>query len=238
MTKVLLQDNFIKNNIIIKILNKRFSLQTLSTSNKYTVTCHVNLESKFPTPPTDSAETKETRRHKADWPSFVAVVTSRSLTLTSLQYAKMSDNRFDSLTGSLWTWIAHYTPETQLQVMHQRHHRSPCRTKFMQVVSARKVMLTVFQDGKSILLVDFLPRSAMVNAELYSATLKKLQRDIQNKRRGILSAASMLIHLNTRPHTTNATKISCRIFLVGFDHLPYFARKCLIIHLTVSVSAN
>ena len=49
-----------------------------------------------------------------------------------------------------------------------------------------KVMCTVFWDRRSIFLVDFLIRGEKVDAERYCGPLKKLQRAIQNKRRGIL----------------------------------------------------
>ena len=41
-------------------------------------------------------------------------------------------------------WVAHITPETKRQSKHWRYNGSPLKTKFKPVMSARKVMCTVF----------------------------------------------------------------------------------------------
>ena len=60
---------------------------------------------------------------------------------------------------------------------------------------------TVFWDRKGILLVEFLPPGATINSEVYCETIKKLQRSIQNKRRGRLTRGVVLLHDNARPYT-------------------------------------
>ena len=60
-------------------------------------------------------------------------------------------------------WFAYITPETKQQSMHWRHSGSPCKMKFKQILSARKVMCTLF---RGILLVDFLTRGEAVTVEL------------------------------------------------------------------------
>ncbi|KAJ4445240.1 hypothetical protein ANN_07041 [Periplaneta americana] len=120
------------------------------------------------------------------------------------------------------TWISHFTPETKQQSMHWRHSGSPVRTKFKQTLSVRKVMCTVFWDRKGILLIDFLPRGEIVNADRYCETLRKLRRAIQNKRRGMLTAVVVLLHDNARPHTARRTAAVLTEFgWALFHHPPY-----------------
>ena len=78
---------------------------------------------------------------------------------------------------------------------------SPCKTKFKQTLSARRVMCMVFWDRRGILLVNFLTRGEKVNTERYCESLQKLRRTIQNKRRVMLSAGVVFLHDNARPHT-------------------------------------
>jgi hypothetical protein len=72
--------------------------------------------------------------------------------------------------------------------------------KFKQTLSARKLLATVFWDTKGVLLVDFMPQGTTITSEVYCETLKKLQRAIQNKRRGMLTSGVVLLHDNMRPH--------------------------------------
>jgi hypothetical protein len=54
------------------------------------------------------------------------------------------------------------------------------------------------------------------------ATLKKLHRAIQNKRRGMLSRGNVMIHDNARPRTASATQNLITTFgWEQFDHPPY-----------------
>ncbi|GFX84980.1 HTH_48 domain-containing protein [Trichonephila clavipes] len=83
------------------------------------------------------------------------------------------------------------------------HSSSPEKVKIKQTISAQKIM---FWDRKGVLLVEFLTRSDTINAAAYCATLQKLRRAIQIKRRGMLSAGVVLLHDNARPHTANRTQ--------------------------------
>ncbi|GFT25039.1 uncharacterized protein TNCV_179531 [Trichonephila clavipes] len=83
-------------------------------------------------------------------------------------------------------------------------------------------MCMKYCDRKSILLIDFLPRSETVNADRYCETLRKLRRAIQNKRRGMLTADVMLLHDYVRPHTARRTAAVLTVFgWELFDHPPY-----------------
>jgi len=83
-------------------------------------------------------------------------------------------------------------------------------------------MATVFWDRKGILLIDFLKRELTINANAYCETVRKLRRAIQNKRRGMLSSETVLLHDNVRPHTAARTAQLLQQFRWEvFDHPPY-----------------
>jgi len=108
--------------------------------------------------------------------------------------------------------------------MEWRHSQSPKKPrKFKQTASARKLMATVFWDRQGVLLVDFMPRNTTINAEAYCATLRRLRKAIQNRRRGKLSRGIVLIHDNARPHTARLTQTLLRdeFHWDTFDHPPY-----------------
>ena len=53
---------------------------------------------------------------------------------------------------------------------------------------------------------NFLPQGTTINSAVYCETLRKLQRAIQNKRRGMLNATILLLHNKTRPHSAAQTQ--------------------------------
>ena len=119
------------------------------------------------------------------------------------------------------TWVSYATPESKQQSMEWRHTSSPTKTKFKQTPSTRKIMCTVFWDGKGVLLVEFLPQGSTFNAGVSCDTLKKLRRTIQNKRRGMLSRGVVMIHDNALAHTAAATQNLIAFDWEQVDHLPY-----------------
>ncbi|GBO16096.1 hypothetical protein AVEN_260423-1 [Araneus ventricosus] len=65
-------------------------------------------------------------------------------------------------------------------------------------------------------------RGTTINSEVYCRTLKKLKKDIQNKRRGLLSSGVMLLHDNARPHIAVRSGEVLRKFKWDvFQHPPY-----------------
>ena len=67
-------------------------------------------------------------------------------------------------------------------------------------------MCTIFWDRQGVLLVEFLPQGTTINSAVYCETLKKLRHAIQNKRRGMLSAAIHLLHDNAWLHSAAQTQ--------------------------------
>jgi len=83
-------------------------------------------------------------------------------------------------------------------------------------------MTTVFWNRKGVLLVEFMPKGYTINAEEYYNTQKKLRRNIQDRRKGMLSCGILLLHDKGRPHTewiTQELLTSFRWEIV--NHPPY-----------------
>jgi hypothetical protein len=65
------------------------------------------------------------------------------------------------------TWISHVTPENKQQSMKWQHSASPKTKKFKQMLSAGKMMCTVFWDRCDVLLIDFMTQGTTINADVY-----------------------------------------------------------------------
>ena len=90
------------------------------------------------------------------------------------------------------TWI-------KTEVLALAHTGWPKRKMFKQTFSTRKITCTLF-------LVEFLPQGTKINSAVYCETLKKLTGVIQNKRRWMLSATTLLLHYNFRPQSDAQTQ--------------------------------
>ncbi|GFT81558.1 histone-lysine N-methyltransferase SETMAR [Trichonephila clavipes] len=73
--------------------------------------------------------------------------------------------------------------------------------------SVGKVLLTVFFDVQSPLLVEFLKHRKSINSDMYCETLRRLSRSIKNKRPGLLTKGVVLFHDNARPHVSIVTQM-------------------------------
>ncbi|GFX95846.1 transposable element Tc1 transposase [Trichonephila clavipes] len=96
-------------------------------------------------------------------------------------------------------------------------HPLPSRAK-----PNKRIMATVFLDQRGVLLVDFMTQGTTINSGAYCATLRKLRRALQNKRRGMQSKGVLLLHDNAKPHTSRTTRNLIESFgLEVLDHAPY-----------------
>jgi hypothetical protein len=87
---------------------------------------------------------------------------------------------------------------------------------------ARKLMATVFWDGKVMLMVEIMQQGTTVTSHMYCETLKELRRAIQNKRHGMLTSVVVLLHDNAHLHRTAHTRALLEHFNWElFDHPPY-----------------
>lgn len=138
------------------------------------------------------------------------------------RYHKEGDQFLEKIVTGDETWVSHMTPESKRQSMEWRHTTSPVRVKAKRTISTRKVMATVFWDRHGVLLVEFMQQGTTINAAAYCATLTKLRRAIQNKRRGLLTSGVLLLHDNARPHSAIHTQNLIRSFgWEQIDHPPY-----------------
>ena len=100
------------------------------------------------------------------------------------------------------SWVHHYDPECKAQSMEYRHKPSPSPMKFKVVVSARKVMLTIFWDMEGVVHMEFLEQGQTVNSERYISTLRTLKLRLRRVRG---DKNSILQHDNTHPHASRQT---------------------------------
>jgi hypothetical protein len=86
--------------------------------------------------------------------------------------------------------------------------RFPCqKEKIKAMTSPGKVMATVFWDRHCVLLVDFSPRGATINAGFYHGTLTCLKEAVRRKRPGLPSQGVLLLHDSARPHIARTAVI-------------------------------
>ena len=79
------------------------------------------------------------------------------------------------------TWVNHFKLESEAKraSMEWRHTTSPRLKKFKSQQCAGKVVVIVFWDSVSVILVDFMSKGATINSDVYIDTLKTLKARIQ-----------------------------------------------------------
>ena len=120
------------------------------------------------------------------------------------------------------TWAHHFDPETKQQSMQWKHPTSPPVVKFRKVISANKVMVSVFWDSEGVLLTDYLEKGKTVTGVYYAGLIRKLREVTKEKRRGKLTQGVLLHHDNAPAHTSHvatATTHDCGFELLS--HPPY-----------------
>ncbi|GFU76148.1 mariner Mos1 transposase [Trichonephila clavipes] len=89
----------------------------------------------------------------------------------------------DSIVTGDETWVHYTTPETKEQSKQWKHPSSPRAKKFKQILSAGKIMASIFWDRRGVLLCEFMPRGTTINADRYCETLNKLRRNSEQEKR-------------------------------------------------------
>ncbi|UYV71760.1 hypothetical protein LAZ67_9000294 [Cordylochernes scorpioides] len=87
-------------------------------------------------------------------------------------------NRFVTMDE---TWAHHFTPESKQQSMQWRHSGSPPPKKAKTVSSAGKVMVSVFWDSESVLILDFLNKGQTITGDYYANLVKQIREAIKEK---------------------------------------------------------
>jgi len=81
------------------------------------------------------------------------------------------------------TWLYRYDPESKQQSTEWRHTGSPRPKKFRVQKSAGKVLASIFWHQNGILLIDYLPKGQIINAQYYASLLVQLKDILKGKRR-------------------------------------------------------
>ena len=116
-------------------------------------------------------------------------------------YREEGNNFLQQIVTSDETWIHHYEPESKRQSMQWKHPSSPVAKIFKtQLLSAGKLMLTVFWDSQGPILETYQERGTNVTSATYCDMLQReLKSTIRSKRRGKLSKEILLLHDNAHP---------------------------------------
>ena len=120
------------------------------------------------------------------------------------------------------TWLHHFDPESKVQSMAWKHVTSPPPRKFRVVVSARKVMVTVFWDADGIVLIDYLEHGSTIIGTYYADLIGKCRAALKEKRRGKLRRGVLFHQDNAPSHTSSQARTAIRN--AGFEllhHPPY-----------------
>jgi len=120
------------------------------------------------------------------------------------QYEAEGDSFLDRIITGDEKWCHHYEPESRRQSMEWRHVNSPSKNKFKTLLSAGKVMCTVFWDRKWVILLDFLEPGQTINSDRYISTLTKLKARI-SRVKPEKKTTFLLQHDNARPNTSLKT---------------------------------
>ncbi|XP_018346987.1 PREDICTED: histone-lysine N-methyltransferase SETMAR-like, partial [Trachymyrmex septentrionalis] len=100
------------------------------------------------------------------------------------------------------TWVHHFTPETKEQSKQWTEKGELASKKAKTVLSAGKVMASVFWDARGIIFIDYLQKGRTINGEYYANLLQRLGDEIKEKRPH-LAKKKVLFHQNNAPvHTS------------------------------------
>jgi len=117
------------------------------------------------------------------------------------------------------TWVHHHTPESKQQSKQWKRQGSPPPKKAKALLSAKKVMASVFWDCKGVIMVDYLAKGETISSAYYCTLLRRLREEIKSKRHGMLSKKVLLHQDNARVHTS--TQSLAEIHNCGFELLPH-----------------
>ena len=116
------------------------------------------------------------------------------------------------------SWCHHFEPESKRQSFPWKHPGSPPPKK----IKRRKGYANVLLWPNGPLLINFLQRGTLVNAQRFSQTLTILRQAIKSKGPGKLTRGVILLHDNAMPHTANTITALLHKFNWGvLGHPPF-----------------
>lgn len=117
------------------------------------------------------------------------------------------------------TWIHHYTPETKEQSKQWREKGESAPKKAKTVLSAGKVMATVFWDARGIIFIDYLEHGKTITGAYYVTLLDRLNNELKTKRPH-LQRKKILFHRDNAPAHKSLIAMG-KINELGYELLPH-----------------
>ncbi|XP_017486515.1 PREDICTED: histone-lysine N-methyltransferase SETMAR-like, partial [Rhagoletis zephyria] len=108
------------------------------------------------------------------------------------------------------TWIHHSTPETKEQSKQWTRRGEPAPKKAKAILSANKVMATVFWDARGVIHIDYLQKGKTINGKI----LGDFDKALKEKRPHLLKKKVLFHQDNARVHT-------CVVAMSKFNELGY-----------------
>jgi len=115
------------------------------------------------------------------------------------------------------------TRRQKKQLMEWRRGGSPRPKNFLiSKIRWKSSRLDFFLDQDDILLIDYLPKGHIINAEYYSSLLVQLKDTLKEKRRGKFTKGVLFLHDNAPAHRKLATqKQLAYLSFQSLDHPSY-----------------
>ena len=124
---------------------------------------------------------------------------------------------FDWIVTGDEFWIHHYDPLSQLEAKVWKRLSEQTPTRRRQERSAGKIMMIIFWDKDSVLLITYLPRGTMINDPYYASIIERLCSVIVEKGRGKIVRGVLLLYDNAPIHKCKIVQAAIR--QVGFIEL-------------------
>lgn len=100
------------------------------------------------------------------------------------------------------TWVHHYTPENKEQSKQWVGKGEPTPKKAKTILSANKVMATVFWDARGIIYIDYLEKGNTITGQYYAELLQRLKHEVQIKRPHLAKKKILFHHDNAPAHSS------------------------------------
>lgn len=118
-------------------------------------------------------------------------------------------------------WIQYYTFETTQQSKHRTFSDKSASKKAKSVLSAGKIMATIFWDSKGIILLEFLEKGSTITGQYYSELLDRFDEKLKGTRTH-LAKEKVLFHHNAPAYSSGVfTAKSHELHYELLPHPPY-----------------
>lgn len=117
------------------------------------------------------------------------------------------------------TWIHHYTPESKEQSKQWTSPSERAPKKAKTVISAGKVMATIFWDAHGIILIDYLEKGRTITSQYYCALLDKFDAALKEKRPHLQRKKILFHHDNAPAHSSLLT--TEKLIKLRYELLPH-----------------